>query len=243
MTQPPYPGQPPQPGPIYPQTNNPYPQAGPSNPGYPPQPHNQPYPPQPPPPTPTSKTKTGIIITMSVIIVALAAVGVYFAFFRSSSTQTAKRTRPPYQGWTISGNQLTGPSMTAQLPEGWQLSDINGRDNDGDLVDPSTHNLMNYWADYPSEGNAEKLCKEKVQLNHTNKDDPVEQITGQTWGGKPAVIYRMAVTSAAGKSFHHYFCRDNGNGGVALLHTAGVEKHEAKLDKDTQTIVTTWQWK
>ena len=114
-----FPGQPPQPGSTYPQT----------------QPTNQPYPQQPatPPPPSTDKTKTGIIITMGALLIALVIAVVYLAITKNNPTAnptpsatpsvnttpstTFTPTPTPGRGWTINGNQLTGPTMTAQLPQ------------------------------------------------------------------------------------------------------------------------------
>ena len=262
MTQPPYPGQHPYPG-QPPQTGPIYPQTGPSNPGYPPQPHNQPYPPQPPPPTPTSKTKTGIIITMSVIIIALAIIVVYLAYHEKDTpttrtpptpttnttptptpirTPTLTRTPTPGRGWTLNGDQLTGPTMTAKLPPGWRIGEENGDGNDGDLRDPNTYNLMFYWAKLPG-GTAEEVCKTRVARNRVSQNDPAEPIPEQTWGGKPVVAYHLTVTREKRKSNHNFYCLDNGNNTAAVLHAAGWDESKEPLRRDTKTILSTWQWK
>jgi len=253
MTQPPhYPTQPPYnrqtspAGPGYPQ---------PSGPTYP---QNQPYPQQPPP---KSGTKTSIIITtMGILLIALVITVVYLATTKNNPTAnttpsatptpsaapTPTQTTPtptPGRGWTINGNQLTGPNMTAQLPPGWQTTELNGANNEGDLEDPRNHNLLTYWASFPGEGNPESVCRTRIERNRVTQNDPVESIPGQIWGGKPVLTYHLTVTRNNRGGNYRFHCLDNGTGGVAVLQAAGWAQYKEELLKDTQTVMSTWQWK
>ena len=246
QTPPTGPGYPPPSGPTYPQ-NQPYP----SQPG-PAYPQTQPYPQQPPS---KSDTKTAIIFTtMGILLIALTVAVVYLAITKNnptanptpSATPTPTQTTPtptPGRGWTINGNQLTGPNMTAQLPPGWQTTELNGANNEGDLEDPRNHNLLTYWASFPGEGNPESVCRTRIERNRVTQNDPVESIPGQTWGGKPVLTYHLTVTRNNRGGNYRFHCLDNGTGGVAVLQAAGWAQYKEQLLKDTQTVMSTWQWK
>ncbi len=246
QTPPTGPGYPPPSGPTYPQ-NQPYP----SQPG-PAYPQTQPYPQQPPS---KSDTKTAIIFTtMGILLIALTVAVVYLAITKNnptanttpSTTPTPTQTTPtptPGRGWTINGNQLTGPNMTAQLPPGWQTTELNGANNEGDLEDPRNHNLLTYWASFPGEGNPESVCRTRIERNRVTQNDPVESIPGQTWGGKPVLTYHLTVTRNNRGGNYRFHCLDNGTGGVAVLQAAGWAQYKEQLLKDTQTVMSTWQWK
>ena len=246
QTPPTGPGYPPPSGPTYPQ-NQPYP----SQPG-PAYPQTQPYPQQPPS---KSDTKTAIIFTtMGILLIALTVDVVYLAITKNnptanttpSTTPTPTQTTPtptPGRGWTINGNQLTGPNMTAQLPPGWQTTELNGANNEGDLEDPRNHNLLTYWASFPGEGNPESVCRTRIERNRVTQNDPVESIPGQTWGGKPVLTYHLTVTRNNRGGNYRFHCLDNGTGGVAVLQAAGWAQYKEQLLKDTQTVMSTWQWK
>ena len=236
-----FPGQPPQPGSTYPQT----------------QPTNQPYPQQPatpPPPTPKNNTTAGIIITMAALLVALVIAVVYLATTKNtptanstpSATPTPTQTTPtptPGRGWTINGNQLTGPNMTAQLPQGWQTTELNGANNDGDLIDPRNYNAITYWAKFPAEGNAEAICRSRIDRNRMAQDDPIEPVSGQTWGGKSVLAYRFTSTRNQHRGILGFYCLENGDGTVAVLQTTAWEQYKESMRRDLQTVMTTWQWK
>ena len=246
QTPPTGPGYPPPSGPTYPQ-NQPYP----SQPG-PAYPQTQPYPQQPPS---KSDTKTAIIFTtMGILLIALTVAVVYLAITKNnptanttpSTTPTPTQTTPtptPGRGWTINGNQLTGPNMTAQLPPGWQTTELNGANNEGDLEDPRNHNLLTYWASFPGEGNPESVCRTRIERNRVTQNDPVESIPGQIWGGKPVLTYHLTVTRNNRGGNYRFHCLDNGTGGVAVLQAAGWAQYKEELLKDTQTVMSTWQWK
>ena len=246
QTPPTGPGYPPPSGPTYPQ-NQPYS----SQPG-PAYPQNQPYPQQPPS---KSDTKTAIIFTtMGILLIALTVAVVYLAITKNnptanttpSTTPAPTQTTPtptPGRGWTINGNQLTGPNMTAQLPPGWQTTELNGANNEGDLEDPRNHNLLTYWASFPGEGNPESVCRTRIERNRVTQNDPVESIPGQIWGGKPVLTYHLTVTRNNRGGNYRFHCLDNGTGGVAVLQAAGWAQYKEELLKDTQTVMSTWQWK
>ncbi len=246
QTPPTGPGYPPPSGPTYPQ-NQPYS----SQPG-PAYPQTQPYPQQPPS---KSDTKTAIIFTtMGILLIALTVAVVYLTITKNnptanttpSTTPTPTQTTPtptPGRGWTINGNQLTGPNMTAQLPPGWQTTELNGANNEGDLEDPRNHNLLTYWASFPGEGNPESVCRTRIERNRVTQNDPVESIPGQIWGGKPVLTYHLTVTRNNRGGNYRFHCLDNGTGGVAVLQAAGWAQYKEELLKDTQTVMSTWQWK
>ena len=253
MTQPPhYPTQPPYnrqtspAGPGYPQ---------PSGPTYP---QNQPYPQQPPP---KSGTKTSIIITtMAALLIALVITVIYLATTKNNPTAnttpsatptpsaapTPTQTTPtptPGRGWTINGNQITGPTMTAQLPQGWQTTNINGASNEGDLIDPRNYNAITYWAKFPEEGSTEEVCKSWIRQHRVAQDDPVDQIPGQTWGGKPVLAYSFATTRGQRRGTLTFYCLDKGNNTTAVLRTTAWDAHKDQMSRDIQTVMSTWQWK
>ena len=253
MTQPPhYPTQPPYnrqtspAGPGYPQ---------PSGPTYP---QNQPSPQQPPP---KSGTKTSIIITtMAALLIALVITVVYLATTKNNPTAnttpsatptpsaapTPTQTTPtptPGRGWTINGNQITGPTMTAQLPQGWQTTNINGASNEGDLIDPRNYNAITYWAKFPEEGSTEEVCKSWIRQHRVAQDDPVDQIPGQTWGGKPVLAYSFATTRGQRRGTLTFYCLDKGNNTTAVLRTTAWDAHKDQMSRDIQTVMSTWQWK
>ena len=265
-TQPPYNRQTPPAGPGYPQAqlggpSYPPNQAFPGQPGpaYPQQtqPTNQPYPQQPatpPPPTPKNNTTAGIIITMAALLVALVIAVVYLATTKNtptanstpSATPTPTQTTPtptPGRGWTINGNQLTGPTMTAQLPQGWQTTNINGASNEGDLIDPRNYNAITYWAKFPEEGSTEEVCKSWIRQHRVAQDDPVDQIPGQTWGGKPVLAYSFATTRGQRRGTLTFYCLDKGNNTTAVLRTTAWDAHKDQMSRDIQTVMSTWQWK
>ena len=253
MTQPPhYPTQPPYnrqtspAGPGYPQ---------PSGPTYP---QNQPSPQQPPP---KSGTKTSIIITtMAALLIALVITVIYLATTKNNPTAnttpsatptpsaapTPTQTTPtptPGRGWTINGNQITGPTMTAQLPQGWQTTNINGASNEGDLIDPRNYNAITYWAKFPEEGSTEEVCKSWIRQHRVAQDDPVDQIPGQTWGGKPVLAYSFATTRGQRRGTLTFYCLDKGNNTTAVLRTTAWDAHKDQMSRDIQTVMSTWQWK
>ena len=235
-----FPGQPPQPGSTYPQT----------------QPTNQPYPQQPatPPPPSTDKTKTGIIITMGALLIALVIAVVYLAITKNNPTAnptpsatpsvnttpstTFTPTPTPGRGWTINGNQLTGPTMTAQLPPGWRLSRDNGAGNDGDILD--TNNRITYWFDSPR--TAEEACNRAISDLRRSPSDPVESIPGQIWGGKPALTYRLTTVQSR-TVIYTFYCTDTGNGTSAILETGAWAEAKEKVHNAGQIMLSTWQWK
>ena len=253
MTQPPhYPTQP-----LYNRQTSPagpgYPQ--PSGPTYP---QNQPSPQQPPP---KSGTKTSIIITtMAALLIALVITVIYLATTKNNPTAnttpsatptpsaapTPTQTTPtptPGRGWTINGNQITGPTMTAQLPQGWQTTNINGASNEGDLIDPRNYNAITYWAKFPEEGSTEEVCKSWIRQHRVAQDDPVDQIPGQTWGGKPVLAYSFATTRGQRRGTLTFYCLDKGNNTTAVLRTTAWDAHKDQMSRDIQTVMSTWQWK
>ena len=258
------PGYPQPSGPTYPQ-NQTFPGQQPPQPGstYPQQtqPTSQPYPQQPatPPPPSTDKTKTGIIITMGALLIALVIAVVYLAITKNNPTAnptpsatpsvnttpstTFTPTPTPGRGWTINGNQLTGPNMTAQLPQGWQTTELNGANNDGDLIDPRNYNAITYWAKFPAEGNAEAICRSRIDRNRMAQDDPIEPVSGQTWGGKSVLAYRFTSTRNQHRGILGFYCLENGDGTVAVLQTTAWEQYKESMRRDLQTVMTTWQWK
>ena len=248
-TQPPYNRQTPPATPGYPQPSGPtYPpnQAYyPSQPG-PTYPQNQPSPQQPPS---KSDTKTAIIFTtMGILLIALTVAVAYLIATRNNPTAnpTPTQTTPtqtPGRGWTINGNQLTGPNMTAQLPQGWQTTELNGANNDGDLIDPRNYNAITYWAKFPAEGNAEAICRSRIDRNRMAQDDPIEPVSGQTWGGKSVLAYRFTSTRNQHRGILGFYCLENGDGTVALLQTTAWEQYKESMRRDLQTVMTTWQWK
>ena len=254
-TQPPYNRQTPPATPGYPQPSGPtYPpnQAYyPSQPG-PTYPQNQPSPQQPPS---KSDTKTAIIFTtMGILLIALTVAVVYLAITKNnptanttpSTTPTPTQTTPtptPGRGWTINGNQLTGPTMTAQLPQGWQTTNINGASNEGDLIDPRNYNAITYWAKFPEEGSTEEVCKSWIRQHRVAQDDPVDQIPGQTWGGKPVLAYSFATTRGQRRGTLTFYCLDKGNNTTAVLRTTAWDAHKDQMSRDIQTVMSTWQWK
>ena len=235
-----FPGQPPQPGSTYPQT----------------QPTNQPYPQQPatPPPPPKNNTTTGIIITMGALLIALTIAVVYLAITKNNPTAnptpsatpsvnttpstTFTPTPTPGRGWTINGNQLTGPTMTAQLPPGWRLSRDNGAGNDGDILD--TNNRITYWFDSPR--TAEEACNRAISDLRRSPSDPVESIPGQIWGGKPALTYRLTTVQSR-TVIYTFYCTDTGNGTSAILETGAWAEAKEKVHNAGQIMLSTWQWK
>ena len=251
-TQPPYNRQTPPASPGYPQ---------PSSPTYP---QNQAYSTShPTAPPPKSNTKTGIIITMSVIILALTAAIAYFVFFKNTPTTsttpsinipttpstnatatptTPRATPTPGRGWTISGSQLSGPTMTAQLPSGWQISNENGADNDGEIIDPKTYNRITYWK-LQSEGSAEAACKSRIERNRMAQDGPVEQTQGQTWGGKTILSYHYISPREQRKASYNLYCLETSKTTTEVLETAGWNQFKAPMLRDTQTVMSSWQWK
>ena len=235
-----FPGQPPQPGSTYPQT----------------QPTNQPYPQQPatPPPPPKNNTTTGIIITMGALLIALTIAVVYLAITKNnptanptpSATPTPTQTTPtqtPDRGWAVNGNQLTGPNMTAQLPQGWQTTELNGADNDGDLINPQNNSVMTYWVRYPVGGNTDEVCKSRIEHNRVSSGDSITQVSGKIWGGKAVLAYHMMVSKEKGRVIYGLHCLDNGNGAISLLQVAAWEPYKESLFQDAQTVMSTWQWK
>lgn len=253
--QPPY-GQPPPSGPASPQPGNPsHPGWGPQlNPGYP-QPGGQGYPQQPqqpvasPPKPRKSKAPTVIIIVMGVIIAALAVVAAYVVFFKKDTpspgpsdsatptpVQTPSRTSDS-RGWTISGNQLTGPTMTAQLPAGWGLGAENGKENDGDITDGKSR--IKYVSQVSRTG--EDSCKKNVLTYRQTSEDLVEQLSGQTWGGKPADAYQL-TTKTSSSTIYIVYCL-NKDDGLALLKTGAWAENSEQLRNAVQVLLTTWQWK
>ena len=248
------PGYPQPSGPTYPQ-NQTFPGQQPPQPGstYPQQtqPTSQPYPQQPatPPPPSTDKTKTGIIITMGALLIALVIAVVYLAITKNnptanptpSATPTPTQTTPtptPGRGWTINGNQLTGPNMTAQLPPGWRLSRDNGAGNDGDILD--TNNRITYWFDSPR--TAEEACNRAISDLRRSPSDPVESIPGQIWGGKPALTYRLTTVQSR-TVIYTFYCTDTGNGTSAILETGAWAEAKEKVHNAGQIMLSTWQWK
>ena len=264
MSQPPrYPAQPPCNRQTPPVSPHPQPPGGPYlqnqafhsqppqlSPAYPPS-ISQPSPQQSNPPAPKSNTTTGIIIALGVLLVVLTVAVVYLAISTTpnpapSATPTSKQTAisaTPGRGWNVNGNQLIGRTMTAQLPSGWQIGAENGAGNDGDLNDPKNQNMVTYWFSYPAEGDTDSVCRPRVERNRRNPDDPIQQIPGQIWGGKPALAYHMTVTNDQKKINLDFYCLDNKKGGVAILEAGGWEQHRESLHKDTQTLISTWQWK
>ena len=230
-----FPGQPPQPGSTYPQT----------------QPTNQPYPQQPatPPPPSTDKTKTGIIITMGALLIALVIAVVYLAITKNnptanptpSATPTPTQTTPtptPGRGWTINGNQLTGPTMTAQLPPGWRLGKNNGASNDGQIIDG--RNWINYTANLKE--TTEESCSKSVERYRGAPSDPVEEIPGKTWTGKPVRTYQLTTVQSK-TVIYTFYCVNTDNGNAALLETAAWAEYKDPVYSAAQILMTTWQWK
>ena len=260
-THPPYNRQTPPAGPGYPQ-------AQPGGPSYPPnqafpgqpgpaypqqtQPTNQPYPQQPatpPPPTPKNNTTAGIIITMAALLVALVIAVVYLATTKNtptanstpSATPTPTQTTPtptPGRGWTINGNQLTGPTMTAQLPPGWRLSEENGVDNDGEIIDGRSR--IKYWANLPR--TSEESCNNAVSELRRSPNDALEQIPGQQWTGKPVLTYQLTTTLSKNVVYTLY-CIDTGKETSAVLQTGAWAEYKEQVHSAGQVIMTTWQWK
>ena len=152
MTQPPqYPTQPPQtpgypyPGsPGYPQNQQPsssYQAAG-AVPGY--QPTGGTGYPAGPAPAPKRNTTTDIIIAMGAVIVALVIVVAYLLYHKNDSPAPIQ-TPAQGRGWTLNGDQLTAPTMTAQLPQGWRIGENNGAGNDGEIVNDNKGRIK-YWS-------------------------------------------------------------------------------------------------
>ena len=235
-----FPGQPPQPGSTYPQT----------------QPTNQPYPQQPatPPPPSTDKTKTGIIITMGALLIALVIAVVYLAITKNNPTAnptpsatpsvnttpstTFTPTPTPGRGWTINGNQLTGPTMTAQLPPGWRLGKNNGASNDGQIIDG--RNWINYTANLKE--TTEESCSKSVERYRGAPSDPVEEIPGKTWTGKPVRTYQLTTVQSK-TVIYTFYCVNTDNGNAALLETAAWAEYKDPVYSAAQILMTTWQWK
>ena len=230
-----FPGQPPQPGSTYPQT----------------QPTSQPYPQQPatPPPTPKNNTTTGIIITMGALLIALTIAVVYLAITKNnptanptpSATPTPTQTTPtptPGRGWTINGNQLTGPTMTAQLPPGWRLGKNNGASNDGQIIDG--RNWINYTANLKE--TTEESCSKSVERYRGAPSDPVEEIPGKTWTGKPVRTYQLTTVQSK-TVIYTFYCVNTDNGNAALLETAAWAEYKDPVYSAAQILMTTWQWK
>ena len=235
-----FPGQPPQPGSTYPQT----------------QPTNQPYPQQPatPPPPPKNNTTTGIIITMGALLIVLVIAVVYLAITKNNPTAnptpsatpsvnttpstTFTPTPTPGRGWTINGNQLTGPTMTAQLPPGWRLSEENGVDNDGEIIDGRSR--IKYWANLPR--TSEESCNNAVSELRRSPNDALEQIPGQQWTGKPVLTYQLTTTLSKNVVYTLY-CIDTGKETSAVLQTGAWAEYKEQVHSAGQVIMTTWQWK
>ena len=248
MTQPPhYPTQPPYnrqtspAGPGYPQ---------PSGPTYP---QNQPYPQQPPP---KSGTKTSIIITtMAALLIALVITVVYLATTKNNPTAnttpsatptpsaipTPTQTTPtptPGRGWTINGNQLTGPTMTAQLPQGWRIGKNNGTNNDGQIVDG--RNWINYTTNLSI--TTDELCSKMTERYRRSPSDPIEIISGKTWSGKPIITYQLTTVQSK-TVIYTFYCINTDSGNAALLETAAWAEYKDPVYNAAQTLMTTWQWK
>ena len=185
---------------------------------------------------------------MGILLIALTVAVAYLIATRNNPTAnpTPTQTTPtqtPGRGWTINGNQLTGPNMTAQLPQGWQTTELNGANNDGDLIDPRNYNAITYWAKFPAEGNAEAICRSRIDRNRMAQDDPIEPVSGQTWGGKSVLAYRFTSTRNQHRGILGFYCLENGDGTVALLQTTAWEQYKESMRRDLQTVMTTWQWK
>ena len=249
-TQPPYNRQTPPASPGYPQPSGPtYPpnQAYyPSQPG-PTYPQNQPSPQQPPS---KSDTKTAIIFTtMGILLIALTVAVVYLTITKNnptanttpSTTPTPTQTTPtptPGRGWTINGNQLAGPTMTAQLPPGWRLSEENGVDNDGEIIDGRSR--IKYWANLPR--TSEESCNNAVSELRRSPNDALEQIPGQQWTGKPVLTYQLTTTLSKNVVYTLY-CIDTGKETSAVLQTGAWAEYKEQVHSAGQVIMTTWQWK
>ena len=249
-TQPPYNRQTPPATPGYPQPSGPtYPpnQAYyPSQPG-PTYPQNQPSPQQPPS---KSDTKTAIIFTtMGILLIALTVAVAYLIATRNnptanptpSATPTPTQTTPtqtPGRGWTLNGNQLTGPNMTAQLPPGWQLSPNNGANNDGEIIDHKSR--IKYWFNVPR--TAEESCKKMTGEYRRSPNDPVDQIQGQTWSGKPVLVHQLMIFTSRSET-HTFYCLDTGNRLSVLLDTSAWTENKEEARSAAQILLTTWQWK
>ena len=240
QTPPTGPGYPPPSGPTYPQ-NQPYS----SQPG-PAYPQTQPYPQQPPS---KSDTKTAIIFTtMGILLIALTVAVAYLIATRNnptanptpSATPTPTQTTPtqtPGRGWTLNGNQLTGPNMTAQLPPGWQIGPNNGANNDGEIIDHKS------WIDYTTNLRitTEDLCSKMVERYRRAPSDPVEEISGQIWSGKPVLTRQL--TTVQSKTVYTFYCVNTNNGTAALIETATWAEYKDSVHGAAQVLMTTWQWK
>lgn len=232
-------GQPPQPGPEYPQK----------------------------PTRSASSTQTRIIVALGIIILALAVIVAYLAIFKednsaptptptptptlSKVSEIPKSTAPtpkqsptstltptPGRGWTINSNQLTGRTMTAQLPPGWRLSEENGARNDGEIIGGKSR--ITYWFDVRL--TPEDSCNHMIEDYRKSSSDPVEKIPGKSWAGKPALMHR--VTNVASRSSTYtFYCVDTGNGTSALLQLSAWTENNEQVDSAAQTILTTWKWK
>ena len=248
-TQPPYNRQTPPASPGYPQPSSPtYPpnQAYYSSQPGPAYPQTQPYPQQPPS---KSDTKTAIIFTtMGILLIALTVAVVYLIATRNnptanttpSTTPTPTQTTPtptPGRGWTINGNQLTGPTMTAQLPPGWQIGPNNGANNDGEIIDHKS------WIDYTTNLRitTEDLCSKMVERYRRAPSDPVEEISGQIWSGKPVLTRQL--TTVQSKTVYTFYCVNTNNGTAALIETATWAEYKDSVHGAAQVLMTTWQWK
>ena len=254
-TQPPYNRQTPPATPGYPQPSGPtYPpnQAYyPSQPG-PTYPQNQPSPQQPPS---KSDTKTAIIFTtMGILLIALTVAVAYLIATRNNPTAnptpsatpsvnttpstTFTPTPTPGRGWTINGNQLTGPTMTAQLPPGWRLGKNNGASNDGQIIDG--RNWINYTANLKE--TTEESCSKSVERYRGAPSDPVEEIPGKTWTGKPVRTYQLTTVQSK-TVIYTFYCVNTDNGNAALLETAAWAEYKDPVYSAAQILMTTWQWK
>ena len=249
------PGYPQPSGPTYPQ-NQTFPGQQPPQPGstYPQQTQltNQPYPQQlatSPPPPPKNNTTTGIIITMGALLIALTIAVVYLAITKNnptakptpSATPTptqATPTPPPGRGGALNGHQLAGPTMTAQLPPGWRLSEENGVDNDGEIIDGRSR--IKYWANLPR--TSEESCNNAVSELRRSPNDALEQIPGQQWTGKPVLTYQLTTTLSKNVVYTLY-CIDTGKETSAVLQTGAWAEYKEQVHSAGQVIMTTWQWK
>ncbi len=186
---------------------------------------------------------------MGALLIALVIAVVYLAITKNnptanptpSATPTPTQTTPtptPGRGWTINGNQLTGPTMTAQLPPGWRLGKNNGASNDGQIIDG--RNWINYTANLKE--TTEESCSKSVERYRGAPSDPVEEIPGKTWTGKPVRTYQLTTVQSK-TVIYTFYCVNTDNGNAALLETAAWAEYKDPVYSAAQILMTTWQWK
>ena len=172
---------------------------------------------------------------MGAVIVALVIAVAYLFYHKNDAPAPAQG-----RGWVRSGDQLTGATMTAKLPPGWRIGEDNGVENDGEIVNDNKGRIK-YWSDIQL--TPDQSCKNMINDKKKTPSDPVKEIPGKTWSGKPVITYQLTTEQSSQPVIFTFSCLDTGKGTSALLQTlAWAERNEQAIN-DTQILLTTWKWR